>query len=122
MTLYFVQITFILIKEVFMDIKKSLGVKIKDLRRKNGYTQEMFAELIGVAPRHISRIENGVNTPAIETLGRIAKCLNVEVKELFNFPSFHDEEYLKKEINEMLSNLKGKELETVHKILSAIIK
>ena len=86
-----------------MDIKKSLGVKIKDLRRKNGYTQEMFAELIGVAPRHISRIENGVNTPAIETLGRIAKCLNVEVKELFNFPSFHDEEYLK--INDVLEGV-----------------
>lgn len=105
-----------------MSIKKALGLRIRELRRKSGFTQEHFAELIGVAPRHVSRIENGVNSPSVETLGRIAECLNVEVKELFNFPSFHDEEYLKKEINEMLSNLKGKELETVHKILSAIIK
>lgn len=105
-----------------MNIKKALGSKIKELRRKSGFTQEHFAELIGVAPRHVSRIENGVNSPSIETLGRIAECLQAEVKDLFSFNNEQSESFIKNEIDYILCNLKKEELLTVYKVLKALFK
>ncbi len=42
-----------------------------------------LAETIGVAQPTMSRIVNGKQTPALETLEKIAEALGVEVPELF---------------------------------------
>ena len=103
-----------------MDIKQAIGARIRELRHKKGLTQEEFAELVNVAPRHISRIENGVNTPSIEALERIAKVFNLEVKDLCNFQHLYDEEFLRKSINEIIDNLNAEELSSAFKLLNAM--
>ena len=105
-----------------MNVKVALGARIKNLRRKLGYTQEHFAEAIGVAPRHVSRIENGINTPSIETLAKIADILQVDIKELFNFPYMESEKYLKDDIELILDKLNLEELKLVHKLLTEIFR
>lgn len=105
-----------------MSIKKALGLRIRELRRKSGFTQEHFAELIGVAPRHVSRIENGVNSPSVETLGHIAECLNVEVKELFSFRYVQTESFIRNDINDILNSLNFDELLKVNKVLQALFR
>lgn len=105
-----------------MNIKEALGARIKELRHKTGMTQEEFADKINVAPRHVSRIENGVNTPSVETLYKISLVLNVEMKELYNFEHFKTEEYLKDDIKAILSKLEGEDLIKAHKILNAIYR
>lgn len=105
-----------------MDIKQALGARIKELRHKKGLTQEEFSDIINVAPRHVSRIENGVNTPSIEALDRIAAALGVEIKELYNFQHFADENYLKKDISEILNSLNQQELIQAHRVLSAMFR
>ncbi len=105
-----------------MNVKAALGARIKTLRHKIGYTQEQFAEAVGVAPRHISRIENGVNTPSVETLARIAEILEVDIKELFNFPYMESEKYLRDDIELILSKLSFDELKLAHGVLSEIFR
>lgn len=105
-----------------MDIKKALGARIKELRHKKGMTQEELADSVNVAPRHVSRIENGINTPSIETLDKIAHVLGVEMKELYNFQHLFDKEYIKNDIENIISALKYDELAIVHKILNAIFR
>ncbi len=105
-----------------MNIKELLGKRIKELRHKTGMTQEEFADKINVAPRHVSRIENGINTPSIETLYKIAGILNVEIKELYNFNHLKDEKYLKDDIKEILLKLEGDNLVAAHKILNALFR
>ena len=51
-----------------MNVKKSLGEKIKRLRKLRGYTQEELAEIIDIAPRNLSKIEVGANFVTAETL------------------------------------------------------
>ena len=41
------------------DIDKTFGKILKDFRVKNGYTQEVMAEKLGISLKYISRIENG---------------------------------------------------------------
>ncbi len=105
-----------------MNVKEALGQRIKILRHKIGYTQERFAEAAGLAPRHISRIENGINTPSVETLARMAGILGVEVKELFDFPYMDDEKYLKSDIQKILNTLDYDELKLVHRVLNGMFR
>lgn len=68
-----------------MLLKKLLGKRIQELRKKSKYTQEKFAEIINIDPKNVSKIENGNNYPSAETLTAIAKALDVDIYELFVF-------------------------------------
>ncbi len=85
-----------------MILKKLLGNKIKEIRKQNKYTQEMLADLVGIDPKNISKIENGNNYPSAETLTAIASALNVNVYELFVFENKISYEKMKQEILEYL--------------------
>ncbi len=68
-----------------MCLKSQLGQKIQMLRKKKRLTQEKFAEMIGIDPKNVSKIEIGANYPSPETLTSIAKALEVDIYELFVF-------------------------------------
>lgn len=58
-------------------------LRIKELCKEQRITINGLAEKIGVAQPTISRIINGKQTPALDTLEKIADALGVEVAELF---------------------------------------
>ncbi|PCN47333.1 XRE family transcriptional regulator [Curtobacterium sp. 'Ferrero'] len=57
-------------------------MRITALRRERGWTQERLAEMSGVAVRTVQRVESGKDA-SLETLGAIARALDVPVRELF---------------------------------------
>lgn len=65
--------------------KKLLGKRIRQLRKNGGLSQEQFAELIGIDPNSVSRIECGVHYPSLDTLEKIATILKMEMRDLFLF-------------------------------------
>jgi transcriptional regulator with XRE-family HTH domain len=67
-------------------IKKALGKRIAELRRKSGLSQESLAERCGYSVEFVSLVERGVNAPSVDGLERIANALAVEVRDLFHFP------------------------------------
>lgn len=68
-----------------MSVRIALGERIKVLREKSGLTQQELAETVGVeSPSYISKIERGMTSPSYELLTRIARALNVELKNLFD--------------------------------------
>ena len=73
-------------------------------------------------PRHVSRIENGVNTPSVETLGKIAEILCVDVKDLFDFPYFQEELFLRAKITTIINTLDKNNLIKVYSVLNSIFK
>jgi len=66
-------------------IKKRLGLKIAELRKSKGFTQEALAEKADYSVEFISFIERGVHSPSIEGCARIAKALGIPLKDLFTF-------------------------------------
>lgn len=68
-----------------MTLKQDLGQRIQKLRKDKKITQEQLAEMVGIDPKNISRIEKGNNYPTAENLTSIAKALNVDIYELFVF-------------------------------------
>jgi transcriptional regulator with XRE-family HTH domain len=67
-------------------IRKKLGSKIKELRKKYNYTQEQLSEIAHIDYKYIQRIE-GKNPPAlkIDTIEKLAKALKVEPYKLLKF-------------------------------------
>lgn len=58
-----------------------------ELRRRLGLTQADFAERARVTAHWVRRIESGTRDLKISTLEKLARCLEVDVAELFERPS-----------------------------------
>ena len=72
--------------------KELLGMRIREVRKLRGLSQERLAEKVGVEPKQISRIEGGKSAPSLDTLEAIAKNLQVEMKDLLDFQHLVAEE------------------------------
>lgn len=68
---------------VFMDVIKSFGNKIKDLRIQKGYSQEELANRAGIDRTYISDIEKGERNVSLKIIEKLAISFEMEIHELF---------------------------------------
>jgi len=66
-------------------MKIKIGEKIRELRRRDGMTQEELAALLGVTAQAVSRWESGIGYPDIEMIPSAANCFGVTIDELYGF-------------------------------------
>ena len=66
----------------------NLGSKIRELRRRDGRTQDNLAEALGVTAQAVSRWESGGSYPDMEMIPALANYFHVSIDELFGY---HDE-------------------------------
>ncbi len=70
----------------FNQLKRKLGARIKELRESKGLTQEDMDEgQNGLPVRTFQDIERGNSNVTLKSLNLIAKRLEVDLKDLFNF-------------------------------------
>ncbi|APY08596.1 hypothetical protein BWZ20_09915 [Winogradskyella sp. J14-2] len=74
--------------------KNLLGLRIKELRKQKGMSQEFLSEESGLSLRTIQRIENGETNPTGESLKRLSNALNVNPDELIDWSIKEDKRYL----------------------------
>ena len=61
-----------------------LGEKIKELRNKQGLTQEELADRAELSKGFISQLERDMTSPSIATLEDLLQCLGTTLGEFFN--------------------------------------
>ena len=59
----------------------NLGIKIRELRYRDGRTQETLAEALGVTSQAVSRWESGGSYPDMEMIPSIANYFGVTIDE-----------------------------------------
>lgn len=64
-------------------IDLAIGLALRDLREGRGLTARQLAASSGVSAAMISRIENGLVSPSISTLGALSRALDVPMVSLF---------------------------------------
>ena len=69
------------------DIRAQFGAVLKAWRTRRRLTQEELAERSGLSYKFIGEIERGKGNPSLETLGKLALALGVEIPQLFLVPS-----------------------------------
>lgn len=70
----------------------NLGVKIKELRNKKGYTQEELADLLGIKKVSVQKYENGsIVNIKFDTIEKLASIFEVAPSHLMGWDKFDKE-------------------------------
>jgi transcriptional regulator with XRE-family HTH domain len=64
-------------------VLREIGLRIREVRRSRGLTQEQAAERLGMLAPNYARIEQGRANVTVDTLVRVATTLSVPVAALF---------------------------------------
>ena len=100
--------------------KELLGARIKELRRANKLSQEELAEMIGVEPPHMSRIEGGKSYPSLDRLEKIAIALKTPLKDFFEFMHLEDVADRLDNINVLAKGLSEERQKFAYRMLKAL--
>lgn len=103
-----------------MNTKELLGLKVKEIRKMRKITQEKLAEMIDVDNGYISKLEVGQNFPSIGTLEKIAKVLDVELYELFQFTNIKDQDF-RAEIISIYDKLNREKQYTLYRVAKDLL-
>jgi transcriptional regulator with XRE-family HTH domain len=102
--------------------KNLLGLRIKELRKMRGLSQEQIADIVDLDPKYISFIECGRNAPSLETMDGIARALEVEIKDLFEFAHLQAGGVRVEEIEKLLEGADEEKKRTIMKIVRAVVR
>lgn len=105
-----------------MNIKKKLGLRIKELRKQKGYSQEKLAEVIEVSQNSLSKIELGENFLTSSTLEKLLLAFDISSSNLFNFEHLNAPDNLLKDIESYVESIKNddEKVKTLFKIVKAL--
>lgn len=101
-------------------LQQKLGARIKELRKKRGYTQEHFAEKLNIGVRSLRKIESGNGMPSSSTLENLTCVLNVTASELFNFEHLQNQADLKDLTFNMINSNPDK-ITDIYKVVRAVV-
>ncbi len=66
------------------EILTALGQRVRELRLKQGYSQEAFADLCGVHRTFMGTIERGESNISFSNLARVSKALGITLSQLLS--------------------------------------
>lgn len=70
----------------YPEIRYKFGRKIRQLRKRNSWTQEDLSEHADIAYKHVQRLEGKTPSPVkIDTIEKIAKAFKISCSQLLNF-------------------------------------
>lgn len=69
----------------------NIGNKIRELRHRDGRTQEALADALGVTAQAVSRWESGGSYPDMEIVPAIANYFHISIDELFGYHQEREE-------------------------------
>jgi transcriptional regulator with XRE-family HTH domain len=85
---------------------KSVGAKVRAIRKAKNISQEKLAELSSLHPTYISNIEQGKVNASVYSFYKVANALRVPFAELVNISSAEMDKKVENEIAVMLSQLR----------------
>lgn len=99
----------------------NFGIKLQQIRKSKGLTQEKLVELAGVYEKHISKLELGTYKPSFDTLNKIVTALGLNVDDVrFNLEnvSANDNPFYIKSV-QILNSATEQELEFYYSLIKA---
>ncbi|GMX65762.1 helix-turn-helix transcriptional regulator [Paenibacillus elgii] len=103
------------------EVLKSIGARIRDLRKERGMSQESLGEKGGFHYSYIGQIERGEKNVTILNLVNIAAALEVSVTQLFSYVD-EEEKYTDSESDlvEIVRTLRKKKPQQVRMVRNVV--
>jgi transcriptional regulator with XRE-family HTH domain len=105
-----------------MDTKKLIGMRIKEIRRSKGLSQEQLAEKADINSKYLSRMERGTENPTLDMFIKLANALEVEMWEMFDFGHVVSHKELKGAIQNITKTADEPTLRLALKVLRAVTR
>jgi transcriptional regulator with XRE-family HTH domain len=105
-----------------MDIKKRIGLRIKELRKKRGLSQEEVSAKADITAKHLSSVELGKENPTLDTFLKLSRALNVDLWELLNYSHQLTNKEIQARISDILKISSDKDARLFLKLLDVITK
>lgn len=109
-----------------MSVKKLFGKRLKYIRKQKGLTQQALAELCDLQTNTIGMYEIGKNAPSFKSIDKIAKILEIDLVEFFDFSDEYDmsksEERLISDLYKEVKNLDTKMLKHIIEYIKLLKK
>ena len=105
-----------------MNIKERIGARIASLRKARKMTQEQLAARMEISIPYLSSIERGRENPTLNTLINLARCLDLDLGEMFSHIEIEDPTQRKVVISSLLSNVGDEQLKQALKVLKALLR
>lgn len=105
-----------------MNTKQLIGVRIRELRSKRGFTQEQLAEGTGINPKYVSSIERGGANPTLDIFIKVAEALEASIGEIFCELETENPEQRLQNIQTLLEKAPADQQRMALNILSALLR
>ena len=99
-----------------------VGKRIRKFRENKGWTQEQFAEKIGLSVTYTGMIERGEKTPKLETFIQIANVLEVSADQLLADVLVTGYDVKSSTVTEEIAKLSPTERERIYAVVGAMIE
>ncbi len=104
-----------------MNQKELLGKRIKELRKRRGFTQDYLAEKLKIEPRQLSKLETGKHYPSFETIVALLETFDISFEELVSFEHLNSTQDVRKLLLKDIENIEDSKLQSVYKLLRVLI-
>ncbi len=98
-----------------------IGIRIAEIRKQKGLTQEALAGIMEVSPKYLSSIERGKENPTLNMLINIADSLEVDLGQIFTFIQIEDPKRRKALLESLLKNADDEQLKLALNLLKVVI-
>jgi transcriptional regulator with XRE-family HTH domain len=105
-----------------MEAKRMIGIRLRELRNRHGYSQERVAELADMASSYLSRVEMGKENPTVDTLLKLARVYKVELWELLNYGHELKRREIESKICSVAKDAKDEELRLILKFINTLTR
>ena len=97
-----------------------IGQRIKEARKEKGWSQEKLSEAIDVSVAYVSRMERG-HQMNLKRIAQISKVLDIRMEYLMTGVCKSAENYLNKELYEILTKCTPEKQKLIYNIAKAVL-
>jgi transcriptional regulator with XRE-family HTH domain len=106
------------------EIRKSVGTRIKQLRKQRGWTQKELAKHLEGSYQQLNKYESGIHAPPLDKLVQLADALNTTIDYLITGQTpdetpLHNKRLLQK--FKLLEGFDANQQETVINVIDAMV-
>jgi transcriptional regulator with XRE-family HTH domain len=102
----------------------SIGKRVKELRSKNGLSQEQLALHAEITTAYLGQVEREEKNPTVVTIAKICNALSISLSDFFSDQISYDadEDAVLRQINFLLKNLSSAEKQEILQIIKHAVK
>ena len=105
-----------------LGVEQIIGARIQQLRKEKGYTQQTFAEMVGLSTNYLSDIERGKSSARLDKLVAIINALDCSADDVFVDVIHCGSKIKSSRLSEEIELLPLEEQEKIYKIIGVFIK